>query len=724
MRSAIIDAPIERVWAVLRDFNSHAAWHPVVAESHIERGEPSDQVGCVRNFTLRDGNHIREQLLTLSDRDFVSTYCILDATLPMRRYVATVTLEARHGRRAHVLALGIDVRRAARARARVRRSRRPRRLRRRLRGPAILPAPRRRARQRRRAMRSRAARDASCRASAARRSCRQARRPRRRPAAGEVRVRHTAIGVNYIDVYVRRGDYRMIEPPAVPGMEAAGVVIDVGEGVAHLLPGDRVAYACTPPGAYAEVRTLRADQVVALPDDIADETAAALMLKGLSAVLPHASHASRRARATPSSCTRRRAVLGLLLCAWAKALGARVIGTASSDGQSAARARARRGRRHRRRRRALRCGRTRADRRSRRRRHLRRARRAVARREPGGARDVRPLDRLRAGGRRALVGRHGGAVRQVGDVVAPGAVPLHRHARAARGDGRRAVCRRPRQRPAHGDSSPVSARRRGGRAPRSRSAANGGPDRAAAIMRWPLDALRVLRPPVARAPGHLSQERRDRHARRCRPASTWRTPVRDDRGRPRARPPADRAEGLAGADRRAGRRASRCPPCDVRVLAVRPSDFEGELHGLYEPDEDQPPALISVWMKTAQRKQVVAFRSFVRTLVHELLHHLDYEHFKPRGDVPHRRLLQARVEPGQRDLRRRRHPAASSQNRAGCGRIASSPRSVATRRCRRRRARLGTSTSATALVEPRLARGMTRRAPSSASARSGSLDKE
>ncbi|HVL56622.1 MAG TPA: SRPBCC family protein, partial [Burkholderiaceae bacterium] len=92
-RSAVIDAPIEHVWRVLRDFNSHTAWHPIVAQSEIENGEPSDQVGCVRNFRLHDGNHIREQLLALSDRDCVSTYCILDATLPMRRYVATVQLK-------------------------------------------------------------------------------------------------------------------------------------------------------------------------------------------------------------------------------------------------------------------------------------------------------------------------------------------------------------------------------------------------------------------------------------------------------------------------------------------------------------------------------------------------------------------------------------------------------------------------------------------------------
>ena len=92
-RSAVIDAPIERVWAVLRDFNSHTAWHPVVAESEIEGGEPSDQIGCVRRFTLRDGNHIREQLLALSDRDHVSTYCVLDASVPLRRYVATLQLK-------------------------------------------------------------------------------------------------------------------------------------------------------------------------------------------------------------------------------------------------------------------------------------------------------------------------------------------------------------------------------------------------------------------------------------------------------------------------------------------------------------------------------------------------------------------------------------------------------------------------------------------------------
>src|SRR5215207_2557758 len=93
VRSTIIDAPIERVWAVLRDFNSHDQWHEVVEASRIEGGERSDQVGCVRSFTLRDGNRIREQLLTLSDSEHKSTYCIVEATVPLQRYVATVTLK-------------------------------------------------------------------------------------------------------------------------------------------------------------------------------------------------------------------------------------------------------------------------------------------------------------------------------------------------------------------------------------------------------------------------------------------------------------------------------------------------------------------------------------------------------------------------------------------------------------------------------------------------------
>ena len=92
MRSAVIDAPLDRVWSVLRDFNSHVLWHGAIARSEIEGAQPSTRVGCVRNFALRDGNQLREQLLTLDDHAHSMSYCILDGSLPLRRYVATLQL--------------------------------------------------------------------------------------------------------------------------------------------------------------------------------------------------------------------------------------------------------------------------------------------------------------------------------------------------------------------------------------------------------------------------------------------------------------------------------------------------------------------------------------------------------------------------------------------------------------------------------------------------------
>ncbi len=92
VRSTVIDAPLEAVWDVLRDFNGHDRWHPIVAESHIERGRPSDMVGCVRDFHLAGGEHLREQLLTLSDADFAFSYCLLETPVPLFNYVAHVRL--------------------------------------------------------------------------------------------------------------------------------------------------------------------------------------------------------------------------------------------------------------------------------------------------------------------------------------------------------------------------------------------------------------------------------------------------------------------------------------------------------------------------------------------------------------------------------------------------------------------------------------------------------
>jgi NADPH:quinone reductase len=329
-RSAVIDAPVERVWAVLRDFNSHGAWHPAVGESRIERNEPSDQVGCVRNFFLKDGNHIREQLLALSDRDYLSTYCILDATLPMRNYVATVqlkkitdgdrtfwhwesTFDVPKGReREFEQLVGGGVYEA---------------------GFHALADYLRNGEKGSFSSRSSAATAVEPQGVVATAfggpdvlQFRRLDSPR-----GEVLIRQTAVGVNYIDVYVRRGLYRMIEPPAPIGMEAAGVVLESRSS--RFRPGDRVAYACTPPGAYVTMRALPADQLVLLPDDVGDETAAAVMLKGMTAeYLLHRTH-----RVRPGDTVLVHAAAGgagLLLCQWAKALGARVIGTVSTDAKA------------------------------------------------------------------------------------------------------------------------------------------------------------------------------------------------------------------------------------------------------------------------------------------------------------------------------------------------------------------------------------------------------
>ena len=90
--SAVIDRPIEEVWALLRDFNGHDVWHPAVADSHIERNQTSDRIGCVRRFHLADGSELREQLLTLSDIDMAFSYCLLDTPIPLLNYVAHVRL--------------------------------------------------------------------------------------------------------------------------------------------------------------------------------------------------------------------------------------------------------------------------------------------------------------------------------------------------------------------------------------------------------------------------------------------------------------------------------------------------------------------------------------------------------------------------------------------------------------------------------------------------------
>ena len=148
---------------------------------------------------------------------------------------------------------------------------------------------------------------------------------------GQVRLRHSAVGLNFIDVYHRTGLYP-VALPAIPGMEAAGVVEETGPGVEELQAGDRVAYAGIL-GAYSQRRTVAADRLVPLPEDISDDMAAAVMLKGLTAhylirktfpvqagqtILVHAACGG----------------VGSILCQWAESLGARVIGTVGSDSKA------------------------------------------------------------------------------------------------------------------------------------------------------------------------------------------------------------------------------------------------------------------------------------------------------------------------------------------------------------------------------------------------------
>ena len=151
------------------------------------------------------------------------------------------------------------------------------------------------------------------------------------PGPGEVRIRHHAIGLNFIDVYQRTGLYTLPLPLNL-GMEGAGVVEAVGDGVQHLQVGDRVAYASNPPGSYSEVRVMPATYVCQLPDSVDFETGAAMMLKGLTAqyLLRQAKPAEGLHSGDFVLFHAAAGGVGLIACQWAKALGLRLIATAGS----------------------------------------------------------------------------------------------------------------------------------------------------------------------------------------------------------------------------------------------------------------------------------------------------------------------------------------------------------------------------------------------------------
>jgi NADPH:quinone reductase-like Zn-dependent oxidoreductase/uncharacterized protein YndB with AHSA1/START domain len=458
-RSAVVDAPVEAVWALLRDFNAHDRWHPAVAASRMEGRQPADRVGGVRAFRLRDGGALRERLIALDDRARRLTYTILDAPMPLDGYVATLSAtpvtdgdrtflewesrfdppEADAARLTRLVAEDIYEAGLAALQRHFAAAGRP--TVRPVAPPASVPMLRsadahpgsrftdaspegaappagatapvvpaapaaaaavaaeepeaaslrrwaapgaareesdmqvftvvRRAEIEATPVRGGRGTDDGARALAVTRAPDPAPGGSRRavttgrapagafeadavvverhggpevlvagrvavppPGPGEVRLRQTVVGVNYIDVYCRTGYFDLLKPPGVPGMEAAGVVLDVGPGVAHLSPGDRVAYACPPVGAYAAARTMDASLVLRLPDDVDDETAAAVLLKGLTAeFLLHQVHAVQPGEVVVVHAAA--GGVGLLLCQWAKALGAAVIGTVSTEEKAA-----------------------------------------------------------------------------------------------------------------------------------------------------------------------------------------------------------------------------------------------------------------------------------------------------------------------------------------------------------------------------------------------------
>ncbi len=316
-RSTVLGAPIEEVWAILRDFNGHETWHPSVVASRLEDGASGDMIGAVRDFRLHDGSRIREQLLALSDVETSFTYCIIEAPVMLRNYHATVRLRpvTTDGQCfwewwARFDPSAADKQRLSRFVAHDIFEAGFQSVRALLRGERRFTASG-----------HRSAIPVASSAGAV-------------LASAIVVTRHG--GPNVMEMRTvrveapgRNGSFDLIRPPAVPGMEAVGTVESIGPGVASLKPGDRVGYACAPPGAYTTMRTMNAALVFPLPDFLSDEAAAAMLLKGISAsFLLHDVYAVKRGDIVLVHAAA--GGVGSILCRWAASLGATVIGTTSN----------------------------------------------------------------------------------------------------------------------------------------------------------------------------------------------------------------------------------------------------------------------------------------------------------------------------------------------------------------------------------------------------------
>ncbi|MEZ5592506.1 MAG: zinc-binding dehydrogenase [Gammaproteobacteria bacterium] len=352
-QSTVLQAPIATVWRILRDFNSHRLWHPAIAASEIEDGAAADAVGAVRCFRLQDGGLLREQLLSLSDSTYTLTYCLLEAPVPLLDYVATIrlrpvtdtdatfwewhsTFAPPAQRREEMIRLVTEQIYQAGFAA----------LRQYLAAPISPPtpapaptpvsdptpqpapvvSPAASVNQNRTAVLTPAI-VVSAYGGPEVMQLQQIKVPA--PGPGQVQIRQSFIGVNFIDVYCRNGHFNLLNPPGIPGMEAAGTITALGPGVSGLSVGERVAYACAPVGAYTGLRNMSPDLLVKLPPDISEETAAAVLLKGVTAsFLLHEVHTVRQGDTVLLYAAA--GGVGQLLLQWLVQLEAQVIAVVST----------------------------------------------------------------------------------------------------------------------------------------------------------------------------------------------------------------------------------------------------------------------------------------------------------------------------------------------------------------------------------------------------------
>jgi NADPH2:quinone reductase len=338
-RSAIIEAPIDRVWAVLRDFNSHHLWHPAVAHSQMGNGFDGDIVGGVRRFNLVDGAEVREQLLHHRDIAHTFSYSILDSSLPFFDYIATVRLrtvtdgnhtfldwrsrfhtaenraeELKHLVGQQIYEVGFSG------------------LRKYLAEDAVTPLPPSEEIRNDLGisvvgedMAAKAMRLADASESETM-SLVDVTIPA--PAPDQVRIRQRAIGVNDVDINQGLGADAQVSPSDIPGMEGVGEILDVGKHVHGLFPGDRVAYISPEQGAYAEIRCIDADACIPLPEPISD-IEASILLKGFTAGLL-LNRVLRPGRGSTLMIEAVSGGLGHIISQWAKSLGLTVLGTVTT----------------------------------------------------------------------------------------------------------------------------------------------------------------------------------------------------------------------------------------------------------------------------------------------------------------------------------------------------------------------------------------------------------